>query len=207
MSTGDYCHLRSGVDDADLHDGRIGYHADRSSFEVSTGAGVLSRIWLLRFWGRADEHDPVSPHYVTLTAVDTAVPDMPEKPDAFTYWRHTPLLLTAGSGDQVRLGAVGHGIAPEAGGYWIAERRLRPHPAGGKEPVTTLRLESMANRGLYLCHQRDPDTGALGTSLTLGPSRLALHAQDNADQDMWWRPEPIAVDCEAGAQSAVVACA
>jgi hypothetical protein len=205
MSTGDYCHIRSGVDDADLHDGRIGYHADRSSFEVSTGAGVLSRIWLLRYWGRTDEHDPVSSHFVTLTAVDTAVPDMPEKPDAFTYWKHTPLLLTAGVGDQVRLGAVGHGIAPEAGGYWIAEQRVRSHPRNDQEPVTALRLESMANRGLYLCHQRDPATGAPATGLTLGASKLSLNSRDDAEADMWWFPEPILAGCGAGAKDTVAA--
>jgi len=185
MSTGEYCHLRSVFDykSGGMHDGRIGYHADRSSFEVSTAIGVLSRLWRLQTWGRADERDPISPRYVTLIAVDTAAPGMPEQPDAFIYWKHAPLLLTAGLGDEVRLGAVGHGIAPEAGGYWIAELRLRPHPEDRKEQVPALALESMANRGLYLRHKRDAVTRAPTPQLTLGPPRIR---REDAGDDIWW---------------------
>lgn len=192
MSTAHFCHLRSGLEykNAPIHDGRMGYWASRAKLEVSTANGDLSRLWRLRDYGPTDDRDPNASRKVTLEAVETGVPGMPENPDGFRYWSHQPLLLTAAPEGPVRLGGVGWGLAPEANSFWIAECQVRPDPDGGPRRILAMRLESVTNPEMFLGHARDlsrPDF-----PLAVPSSDLVLNRQvDAAGHDMWWYVEVV----------------
>lgn len=190
MSTAHYCRLRSSVEycNAAAHDGRLGYWPDRSRLQVSTAHGDLSRLWRLRDFGPLNDRDPNSRRRVTLEAVDTAVPGMPNNPDGFRYWAHQPLMLTVTPEGEVVLGGVGRGLAPEAHGFWAADCQVRQDPAGGPRRLLALRLQPAAWEGRYLAHQRDG--AAPGSRLARPTSDLTLGTPgDDGTHDMWWYVE------------------
>lgn len=78
-----------------LHDGRIGYAADRSDGQVWTANGAYSRTWQVEIT-RADPSNPGSQEIWLLWALDTQRPNPPPGPgDFFMSWAYMPLLLTA----------------------------------------------------------------------------------------------------------------
>ncbi|MEO8115017.1 MAG: hypothetical protein ABI655_11580 [Phenylobacterium sp.] len=193
MSTDEYCYLRNGLDYNTYTDsGRMGYRKDRSDPQVWTKLDdTLSRLWRMHDYGRINKYQSDSPRKVTLEAMATAVPGMPDRPDFYGYWAHAPLLLTAARGGPVMLGAVGLDI-PEVNGYWLAETYQKPLPQDATKQTTMIRLQSMANPGCYLGHLRDTTSPIPGTDVPLSAKQLALYdhpAPQSAYVDWWWYME------------------
>jgi hypothetical protein len=201
MTTGSYCYFRNGYEylEHPFGDrGRMGYRRDRSELEAWTHAGAgLSRLWFMQDYGPV-ESGHTSKRMVTLAAVDTSVPGMPENPDKYAYWAHAPLLLGAFETGEVRLTGTGPDLMDEANVCWVAESLMLPMPNGQGNGVA-MRFESWAFRGRRLGHERSP-RGLGGVVLPITDGRLMIHGDDTpgAARDCLWWLEP--------AQTAQVAC-
>lgn len=192
-----YAALRSAlpIDRFPSHDGRIGYYADRSDYQVSTATNTgLSRRW------RIDTFSPVTPGGPprwSLTAIDTQRPGQPAGGDYFMMWAYQPLILCGINGKTTpKLWGVGSWYEPEEAGEWLAEQLTWP------DGRVFTRLQSLANPGWYLCHARndgsnpdvydplvisdhvDPATGGLDLCWTIedipAPASEALSASATA---------------------------
>jgi len=200
MTTGSYCYFRNGYEYLEHpfgDHGRMGYRRDRAEPEVWTRPGAgLSRLWFMQDYGQVEGGHPAR-RMVSLAAVDTAVPGMPENPDKYAYWAHAPLLLGAFHDGEVRLTGTGPDLIDEAHVCWIAETLVLPLP-NGQGTGLAMRFESWAFRGRRLGHERTSPLPANASPVRDG--RLMTHGEDapQASRDSLWWLEPAEVPHSTG---------
>lgn len=189
-----------------LHDGRIGYAADRSDGRVWTANGAYSRTWQIEIT-RADPANPGSQEIWLLWALDTQRSNPPPGPgDFFMTWAYMPLLLTAPPGGPVRLGAIGLDL-DEMNAHWVPDYRTIPNPDDPTRTLDVVRLQSRLNPGWFLCHDRY--NGPIpGTDIPIVTSALTLKNTEDPQTggiDLDWAMEFTSAPAAAGLAKATAA--